>query len=165
MKIRNPSYRFDLPRKVINQRIGRIKRMFRWATENELVPPSLYHGLVAVRGLQKGRAGARETQPVKPAPVESVKKVLAHLLPPVAAMVQGAIAVQQSIGALDPPPMSIPPQPPCVISARFDSVLAGRDDRRAAGLPKFITQYVRVVCLAAPRPARRPAPGSTVSAH
>jgi integrase len=78
----------DLSRKVINQRIGRIKRMFRWATENELVPPSLYHGLLAVRGLQKGRAGARETMPVKPAPREAVKKVLAHLLPPVAAMVQ-----------------------------------------------------------------------------
>jgi len=37
-------------RRTINQNVGRVKRMFRWAVENELVPPGLYHGLQAVAG-------------------------------------------------------------------------------------------------------------------
>ena len=38
----------ELCRTTINHHIGRIKRMFKWGVENELVPPSLYHGLQAV---------------------------------------------------------------------------------------------------------------------
>src|SRR5258708_26544602 len=38
-------------RGVVNQRIGRIRRMFRWAVENELIAASVLHGLHAVRGL------------------------------------------------------------------------------------------------------------------
>jgi integrase len=75
-------------RGVTNQRVGRVRRIFRWAVENELVPPSVLHGLQAVRGLQKGRGGARETEPVKPVPLAYVEAVLPHLLPEVAAMVQ-----------------------------------------------------------------------------
>jgi hypothetical protein len=41
-----------LSRGVVNHRMGRIKRMFRWAVENELIPPSVYHGLLSVCGLQ-----------------------------------------------------------------------------------------------------------------
>ena len=55
-----------LARKLINQRIGRVRRMFRWAVENEMVPASAYHGLLAVRGLQRGRSEARETEEVRP---------------------------------------------------------------------------------------------------
>ena len=35
----------------VNKRMSRVKRMFRWAVENKLVPLSTYHGLQAVRGL------------------------------------------------------------------------------------------------------------------
>ncbi len=35
----------------INQQVSKVKRMFKWGTENELVPPSTYHGLQAVVGL------------------------------------------------------------------------------------------------------------------
>jgi hypothetical protein len=49
-----------LCRTTINNRVGRIKRMFRWAVENEMVPPSVYHGLQAVAGLRAGRSEARE---------------------------------------------------------------------------------------------------------
>jgi integrase len=64
----HPKYGRQKPlcRGVINHRMERVKRMFRWATENELVPPSVYHGLLAVRGLQRGRTKARETEPVRP---------------------------------------------------------------------------------------------------
>jgi integrase len=75
-------------RGVVNQRIGRIRRMFRWAVENELVPAAVLHALQAVRGLAKGRSAARETEPVKPVPEAFVQATLRHLLPPVAAMVQ-----------------------------------------------------------------------------
>src|SRR5262249_54214657 len=55
-------------RRSINLHTYRIRSMFRWGVENELVPPSVLHGLQAVRGLQQGRSPARETGPVKPVP-------------------------------------------------------------------------------------------------
>ena len=56
----------DLSRGVINQRINRIKRVFRWAVEEELIPSSVFHGLQAVGGLRFGRTQARETDPIRP---------------------------------------------------------------------------------------------------
>jgi integrase len=77
-----------LCRGVANQRIGRIRRMFKWAVENELVPPMVYHGLQAVRGLQRGRSQARETEPVRPVPMDRVEAILPFLRPTVADMVR-----------------------------------------------------------------------------
>lgn len=53
-----------LSRPGINKRIERIRRVFRWGVENELVAPSVLHGLQAVRGLARGRTTAPETEPV-----------------------------------------------------------------------------------------------------
>lgn len=75
-------------RRYINQQISRIKSMFRWATENEMIPPSVHHGLLAVRGLKKGRSDARETEPVKPVENDLVGPVLACVSRHVAAMIQ-----------------------------------------------------------------------------
>jgi hypothetical protein len=50
-----------LCRRTVNQRIGRMVRVFRFAVENELVPASFVHGLKAVSGLKSGRSGARES--------------------------------------------------------------------------------------------------------
>lgn len=58
----------DLSRGVINNRINRIKRIFKWAVSEELIPPSVYEGPRSVRGLVYGRNQARETEPVKPVP-------------------------------------------------------------------------------------------------
>jgi hypothetical protein len=77
-----------LSRKVINQRIGRIKRAFKWAVAEELVPPSVFHGLQAVGGLRFGRTEARETEPIKPVPDEHVDAVQPFISPHVAAMIQ-----------------------------------------------------------------------------
>ncbi|MEE8104218.1 MAG: site-specific integrase [Planctomycetota bacterium] len=77
-----------LSRKTINNHVARIKRVFRWATENELVPPSLYEGLRAVAGLRRGRSQAKETEPVRPVPEAHIEAVLPHLPGPVAAMVE-----------------------------------------------------------------------------
>jgi integrase len=66
----------DLSRGVANQRTGRIKRVFKWAVAEELVPQATYAALVTVEGLARGRTAARETEPVgpvSPALVEIVK--------------------------------------------------------------------------------------------
>lgn len=55
-----------LSRGVINSRIAKIKRIFRWAVSEQLAPPNLLVGLQMVMGLQKGPTPARETKPVMP---------------------------------------------------------------------------------------------------
>lgn len=63
-------------RTFINRQIARIKLMFKWATENELLLPSVYHGLSTVGGLRKGRSDARESDQVKPAPDHAIETIL-----------------------------------------------------------------------------------------
>jgi integrase len=75
-------------RGVVNQRVGRLKRAFRWAVENELVPGAVYQALLAVRGLERGRTTARETEPVRPVPEAVVAETLPFLNRQVAAMVR-----------------------------------------------------------------------------
>lgn len=75
-------------RKVVNGMVDRVKRMIRWAVENELVPPDVHHGLQAVSGLRRGRCEARESEPVKPVPSHLLDATLPHLSPQVAAIVQ-----------------------------------------------------------------------------
>lgn len=55
-----------LCRKVINQRIGRLKNVFKFAVAEELVSVEVYHALLTVTGLQKGRSDIRESEPVTP---------------------------------------------------------------------------------------------------
>ncbi len=66
----------DLCRRVINSRVNRIRRMFKWGVERELVPPTVLHGLQAVAPLKRGRSAARETEPVSPVPQERIDEVL-----------------------------------------------------------------------------------------
>jgi integrase len=84
--------RVGLARGVVNQRIGRIRRLFRWAVENELVPSSVLEGLRAVRGLQRGRSEARETEPVRPVSLALVNDTLPHLSPTIADMIRLQLA-------------------------------------------------------------------------
>ena len=63
----------DDSRKYIGHHIDRVKRLFKWAVEHEIVPPNIDHGLQAVVGLRKGRSAARETEPIKPVAVEYVE--------------------------------------------------------------------------------------------
>jgi integrase len=77
-----------LSRGVVNRRIGRIKRAFKWAVAEELIPPSVFHGLQAVAGLSFGRTTARETDPVRPVPDLYVAVLLPFVTPHVAAMIK-----------------------------------------------------------------------------
>jgi len=75
-------------RNSINKDIHRIKRMYRWAVEEEILSASTYHQLQCVRGLAKGKSAARETPGVRPVLRKHVDAILPLLPPPVAAMVQ-----------------------------------------------------------------------------
>lgn len=75
-------------RKSINTHVGRIRRMFKWGAENELVPGQIWTDLQSVQGLQKGRSEAVETAPVKPVPVPFVRAVESHVSRQVWAMIR-----------------------------------------------------------------------------
>jgi integrase len=77
-----------LSRRHINKQVNRIKRVFAWAAENEMVPIGIYQALTTVTGLRKGRSGARERPPVGPVPDEVVERTLPLLSPTVRAMVR-----------------------------------------------------------------------------
>lgn len=82
-------------RTLINQQIGRIKRMFKWGVENETVPPDIYHGLSCVSGLKAGRCAAKESKPVRPVPVDDVEAIL----PFVSRQVRAIIGLQSLTAA------------------------------------------------------------------
>jgi len=71
-----------------NHQINRLKRMFRWAVEGEMVPGSVLHNLQYVRAIRKGEPGVRETEPVKPVPGEIVAATLPFSSRQVAAMIR-----------------------------------------------------------------------------
>ena len=72
----------------INKSVARLKHLFKWATENELLPPIVYHGLQAVSGLKRGRTEAHETVPVRPVPDSLVNATLPHMTRVQRAMVE-----------------------------------------------------------------------------
>jgi integrase len=72
----------------INRHVTRVRQIFKWAVENELIPAEVHHGLMALGGLRFGRCGVREAEPVRPVPIERVEPVLPHVSRQVAAMVR-----------------------------------------------------------------------------
>ena len=90
----------NLCRGVINQRISIIKRVFKWASSEELIPAGVFHGLMCVEGLRRGRSKAKETAPIKPVLDAYVDAVLPFLSPTVRAMVQIQRATGMRTGEL-----------------------------------------------------------------
>ena len=78
----------DLCRKTINGRINRIRRVFRWGVENQMVSPQVLEGLRAVAPLRPGRTAARETKPVESVPDHLIEGVLKVAPRQIAAMIQ-----------------------------------------------------------------------------
>src|SRR5262249_6090297 len=72
----------------VNKQIGRLKRVFRWAVAQELVPVAVVQSLACVAGLQRGRTEARKTEPVRPVPGGVVDATLPYPWPTVRAMVE-----------------------------------------------------------------------------
>ena len=55
-----------LVRTQINAKVRRVRRMFAWGVEQELVPPAVLQAIKAVQGLKRGRTEAREGKRVLP---------------------------------------------------------------------------------------------------
>ncbi|MSR58606.1 MAG: site-specific integrase [Planctomycetaceae bacterium] len=72
----------------VNRNVGRIKRVFGWGTENEIVPPVVNQGIRAVAALRSGRTKARETEPIGPIDEAIVLATLPHLTSVLSAMVR-----------------------------------------------------------------------------
>ena len=86
--VRERMIRDKLCRTLINHRLDRVKRAFKWGVAEELVPPSTYEALRALPGLRRGRSEARESEPVKPVEDGVVEATLPFLPPHVRSMVQ-----------------------------------------------------------------------------
>lgn len=80
-----------LCRRTIDNRINRIRRVFKWGVENELVPADTLHSLQAVAPLKLGRCNVREAEPVKPVPEHLIEPVLKLVAPQVAAMIRSQL--------------------------------------------------------------------------
>ncbi len=88
ISVRHRMIEANLSRKVINRHVGRIKQMFQWADENELIRKSVNHRLRDVKGLKKNRSNAREFPKVKPAPEAMVYAIQPHVARQVWALIQ-----------------------------------------------------------------------------
>lgn len=75
-------------RTTVNKHISRIKLLFRWGVENELVSGETYHALTAVAGLRRGRCEARESEPVRPVPGPWIEAIRPYVSRQVWAMIQ-----------------------------------------------------------------------------
>jgi integrase len=86
--IRKDMVRRGWCRSLINRRIERVKRVFKWAASEELVSVTVYQALRTLAGLRKGRTEARESVPVKPVDPEYVLATLPFLPPHLQCMVE-----------------------------------------------------------------------------
>ena len=75
-------------RTTVNDNIHRIRRMYRWATENEIVPAEVLYALQSVTALKKGKTTARDLPPVQPVDDATVETTIPHLSPVVADMIR-----------------------------------------------------------------------------
>ncbi|HUY33672.1 MAG TPA: site-specific integrase [Pirellulales bacterium] len=85
----------DQSRRYANDNVDHIRRCFKWAVAQELVPPAVFQGLATLPGLRKGRTAAREPEPVGPV-TEAVVEATVPFLP---AIVADMVRLQRLTGA------------------------------------------------------------------
>lgn len=88
IEVREQMVNAMIVRNTINQRIGRIKRMFRWGVSRQYVSPVISQALDALEGLRLGYSTAKEGKKVKPVDEKHVYRVLDYATPVVAAMIE-----------------------------------------------------------------------------
>lgn len=86
-QVRQDMLNKNLARRTINQRTIKVRRAFKWAVSEELIPANVWHALATVDPLKYGRTTAKETEEVKPAPQKHIDKVRQEVSPPVRAMI------------------------------------------------------------------------------
>lgn len=105
----------ELTRVGVNERIGGIRRIFKWGVAQELVPADVYQALMCVSGLRKGRTPAPETTPIGPVD----EAVVDATLPALSAIVADMVQFQRLTGAR---PGEVCILRPCDIDRSDDSV-------------------------------------------
>ena len=70
-----------LARTNINKMMARIKRMVRWAVEEELVEADVLGRLIAVSPLTRGRTAAPDPEEIQPVPLAAIHATLKHCRP------------------------------------------------------------------------------------
>ena len=80
--------RSGLARSTVNKRVNLIRRMFKWAARESLIPAQVAMDLAVVDGLRRGRTVAREPEPIRPAPESDVLAIKEHASSTIWAMLQ-----------------------------------------------------------------------------
>ena len=75
-------------RKMVNDYISRIVRIFAWGVEEEFVNPNTSLALKAVKALPEGYPGTFENEEREPVPDEVIRRTLPFMPPTIAALVQ-----------------------------------------------------------------------------
>ncbi len=86
--IREQLVKDGICRTQINKRTERLRRAFRWATAEEMIPPSVYESLRSLPGLRAGRTEAVEREPIRPVDELTIRETLPLLPAHVRAMVE-----------------------------------------------------------------------------
>lgn len=86
--VRGEMVKDKLVGRYINRLVSRIRRLWKWAVGERLVPPDLHHGLTLLEPLRSSTKGVRWHRPVGEVPRATVEKTLPFLQPVPAAMVR-----------------------------------------------------------------------------
>ncbi|NLF58795.1 MAG: site-specific integrase, partial [Candidatus Hydrogenedens sp.] len=79
----------ETSRTTVNMKVNAIRRVFKWAVSEELIPPSVFEALATVEGLRQGRAhGVKEPTPVTDVRWEHVEACLPFMPSPVGDLVR-----------------------------------------------------------------------------
>lgn len=78
----------DLSRVTINERVNRIRHVFKWGVGRDTVPPEVLQKLQAVEPLRRGRSGVKEGKGRRTLHPNEVEAPLPYMPDPVAAMVR-----------------------------------------------------------------------------
>ena len=87
-RVRESMVREGLTRKVVNDRMRRIRMVMRWASAREMVSPKVVSACDGVKALRPGRLGVKEGKGVQPVAERDVVAALKRLPPTVQAMVR-----------------------------------------------------------------------------
>jgi integrase len=77
-----------LSRGQVNKEVQRVRQVFKFGVGRQVVPESVYAGLLAVEGLKEGRTKAREAAPVGPVPEAHIAAIENHVSRQVWALIQ-----------------------------------------------------------------------------
>jgi integrase len=120
--VRDEMIRRGMCRTNVNRQLHRVRRLFSWGVENELVDANLYVALKQVRPLAPGRTEAVETEPVQPVTESVVNATLPHLT----TVLQAMVRLQLLTGAR---PAEICMMRPCDVTIRTDGLWSYRPHR------------------------------------